>query len=100
MFTHVVMFWLKKDSPAGAKEQLISDCRNLLAKIPQVKVFDAGVPAMTPREVVDNTYDAALLTVFADKAGHDEYQVHPLHLEFIARNKPNFERIRVYDFVG
>jgi hypothetical protein len=41
-----------------------------------------------------------LLTVFADRAGHDAYQEHPLHKEFIARNKANWSRVQVYDFVG
>jgi hypothetical protein len=100
MFTHVVLFWLKKDSPTGSRQQLLDDCRSLLAKIPGLKFIDAGGPAMTPRDVVDNTYDVGLVTVFADREGHDLYQVHELHMEFIARNKPNFDRIKVYDFVA
>ncbi len=100
MFTHVVFFWLKPDAPANAKEQLLNDCRDLLAKIPTLRIFDVGTAAMTPRDVVDNSYDVALLTVFEDLEGHDVYQVHPLHLEFIARNKPNFGRVKIYDFTG
>lgn len=100
MFTHVVLFWVKKDSPANARQQLLDDCTALLSKIPSIKFIDAGRPAMTPRDVVDNSYDVGLVTVFADKEGHDAYQVHELHLEFVARNKPHFERIQVYDFVA
>jgi len=100
MFTHVVFFWLKPDAPAGAQQQLLDDCRTLLAKIPGVIVFDVGRPAMTPREVVDNSYAVGLLTAFADSAGHDVYQSHALHTEFIARNKPNWDRVKVYDFAG
>jgi hypothetical protein len=36
--------------------------------------------------------------VLDDVAGHDEYQVHPLHLEFIARNKAHWKRVQIYDF--
>ncbi len=100
MFTHVVMFWLKKDAPASAKQQLLDDCRKYLAPIPTLKFFDAGKPAMTPRDVVDNSYDVGLLTVFADRAGHDAYQAHEMHQTFIARNKPHFDRIQIYDFVA
>jgi hypothetical protein len=100
MFTHVVLFWLKPDAPASARQQLLDDCRSLLAKIETLKFFDAGVPAMTPRDVVDNSYHIGLLTVFADKQGHDVYQDHPLHQEFLKRNKANFGRVQVYDFVG
>lgn len=99
MFTHVVLFWLKKDSPANARQQLIEDARRLLSTIPTVTFIDVGVPAGTDRPVVDNTYDVGLVTAFADSAGHDAYQVHPAHLEFVARNKPNFEKIRVFDSV-
>ena len=58
----------------------------------------AGRPAMTPRDVVDNSYDVGLCVVLDDAAGHDVYQDHPLHKEFIARNKPNWKRVQVYDF--
>ena len=98
MFTHVVLFWLKKDA-AGASRQLIDDARRLLTPIAGVAFIDVGVPAGTPRDVVDNTYDVCIVTAFADAAGHDAYQVDPLHLEFAARNKPNFDRIRVFDSV-
>ena len=98
MFTHVVFFWLKHDSLAGAREQLLTDCRDLLGKIPDVRHFWTGPPAMTPRDVVDNTYDVGLCVVLDDVAGHDRYQTHALHLEFIARNKPHWQRVQVYDF--
>jgi hypothetical protein len=98
MFTHVVLFWMKPDAPADAAAQTLADCKEFLAKIPSLKFFDVGRPAMTPRDVVDNTYHVGLLTVFADKAGHDEYQVHDLHKQFIARNKENWLRVAVYDF--
>lgn len=99
MFVHVVFFWLKEDAPANAKSQLLADCREYLSKIPGLAHFDAGNPAMTPREVVDNSYAVGLLTVFPDRAAHDVYQTHPLHLQFIERNKANWKRVQVYDFV-
>ena len=99
MFTHVVLFWLKTDSSADAKRQLLDDARRLLSTIEMVTFLDVGVPAGTDRPVVDNTYDVCLVTAFADAAGHDAYQVHPAHLEFVARNKPNFEKIRVFDSI-
>jgi hypothetical protein len=99
MFIHTVYFWLQEGSPTGAQEQLIEDCRTLLAKIPTVRQLWAGAPAGTPREVVDNSYACGLTVVLDDSAGHDVYQEHPLHLEFIARNKANWRRVQVYDFV-
>lgn len=96
MFVHLVFFWLK---PGHSAESLIQDCGDLLSKIPGVRSVHAGKPAMTPRDVVDNSYAVGLSVLLDDVAAHDLYQAHPLHLEFVARNKPGFERIRVFDFV-
>ena len=98
MFVHIVLFWLKPGTPDAAREQIESDCESLLKGISTVRQLWAGRPAMTPREVVDNSYDVGLCVVLDDAAGHDVYQEHPLHKEFIARNKPNWQRVQVYDF--
>jgi hypothetical protein len=100
MFIHHVYFWLKADAPASAKDQLVADCRAFLGRIPKVQHLWVGPPAMTPRDVVDNSYAVGLAVVLPDKAAHDVYQGHPLHLEFIARNKAHWERVRVFDFEG
>src|SRR5262245_12916148 len=98
MLTHIVIFWLKADSPAGAREKLLGDLESLLRKIPTVRHLTTGRPAMTPRDVVDNSYDAALCTIFDDAAGLEAYQVHESHQQFLSRNKANFARVLVYDF--
>jgi hypothetical protein len=100
MFVHTVYFWLKPGTTDAAREQLVGDCVACLKKIPSVRQLWVGKPAMTPRTVVDNTYDVGLTVVLDDAAGHDTYQVHPLHLEFVARNGPNFGSIQIYDFLG
>ena len=98
MFVHAVYFWINAGAPEGARQQLVEDCRTYLAKVPGVRHVWAGRPAMTPRDVVDNTYDVGLLVALDDAAGHDVYQDHPLHKEFIARNKPHWKRVQIYDF--
>ncbi|HYO10025.1 MAG TPA: Dabb family protein [Tepidisphaeraceae bacterium] len=98
MFIHTVYFWLTPAATDEIRQKLLTDCANLLGKIPSARHVWVGRPAMTPREVVDNTYDVGLCTVFDDAAGHDEYQVHPLHKEFIARNKEYWKRVQIYDF--
>jgi hypothetical protein len=98
MFVHTVYFWLKPGTSDALKEQLISDCTKYLEKVPTVRHLWVGKPAMTPRPIVDNTYDVGLTVVLDDVAGHDAYQVHPLHLEFVARNGPQFGKIQIYDF--
>src|SRR4051812_37157229 len=99
MFVHTVLFYLKPETPADAREKLIQGCHTLLAKVPTVKELWAGQPANTPREIVDNSYGVGLTVCFADRAGHDVYQEHPLHLQFIAENKAWWERVRIYDFL-
>ncbi len=98
MFIHTVYFWTKPGTPDAARDQLMQDCHVLLAKIPTVRHLWAGVPAQTPREVVDNSYAVGLTVVLDDSAGHDIYQTHDLHLQFIARNKPHWQRVQIYDF--
>jgi hypothetical protein len=100
MFIHHVYFWLKPSATQEVQAQLAKDCRELLGKIPGVLHLWAGEPAMTPRDVVDNSYAVGMSVVLKDSAAHDAYQAHPLHLEFIARNKAHWERVRVMDFNG
>ena len=100
MFVHTVYFWLNAGTPDDARRQLINDCRELLGKIPTVRHLWSGPPAMTPRDVVDNSYDVGLSVILDDAEGHDAYQTHPKHQEFIARNKPHWKRVQVYDFHG
>jgi hypothetical protein len=99
MWIHVVYFWMKPAAPAAARQQLVRDCRDFLGKVPTVRQLWSGRPAMTPREVVDNSYDVGLCVVLDDSAAHDIYQQHELHVEFIARNKEHWARVQVYDFV-
>ena len=66
MFIHTVYFWLNDDAGDAAREHLLKDCTELLGKIPTIRHCWAGRPAMTPRDVVDNTYAVGLTTVFED----------------------------------
>lgn len=98
MFVHYVLFWMKEGTPEAARAQLVADCTAYLGRIPTVRHLWAGRPAMTPRQVVDNSYDVGLCVVLDDVAGHDVYQEHALHKEFIARNQAHWKRVQVYDF--
>ena len=97
-FVHTVYFWLKEGTPDSARDQLVSDCGEILSKIETVRHLWSGAPAQTPRDVVDNSYGMGLTVVFDDRAGHDAYQDDPLHDEFIKRNKAHWERVQVYDY--
>ncbi len=97
MFVHCVFFWLN-DSTEARRRQLLDDAETLLRDIPGVRHLWVGRPAMTPREVVDNSYDVGICVVLDDRAGHDLYQDHPQHKEFGARHKASWKRVQIYDF--
>ena len=97
MFFHAVYFYPREDAQPGDAQTLAAGCRKWLAGIPGVTFFDVGTPAMTPRDVVDNSYAVALLVGYADTAAHDVYQDHPDHLAFIAENKHLWSKVVVFD---
>ena len=99
MFVHMVLYWFNPGAPPEAVAKTVTDCREMLARIPTVRHLWVGPPANTPRAVVDNSYTLGLLIVYDDRAGHDVYQPHALHQEFIARNKEHWARVQIYDFL-
>jgi len=98
-FIHTVLFWLKEGTTEEQKQSLIQDCRTMLGSIETVRYLAAGVPAGTPRDVVDNSYGVGLVVHFDDTAGHELYQGAEAHLQFIERNEGIWERVQVYDFL-
>ena len=98
MFSHVVIFWADPAKPLAA-EELLAGANKYLKPIPGVLSFHAGRMARSHRPVVDQTYQVALNIVFPDKKTQDDYQQHPLHLEFVEKVfKPNCVKVVVYDF--
>jgi hypothetical protein len=56
------------------------------------------MPADTEaRDVVDCSYSASELMLFDDAAGHQNYQSHPIHKQFIASCAHLWEKVIVYD---
>jgi hypothetical protein len=95
--SHVVVFWGKPGIPdAGAR--IVAGAEKYLRPIPQALFFHAGLPVPSSREVVQRNYAAALNLRFASAEDEAAYQVHPLHLEFLAQCSPLWERVAVYDF--
>lgn len=97
-FIHAVYFWLKKDNPELLKEFKEKGLPKL-ATVTSIKNVYWGPPAGTPREVVDNSYDISWVVMFDNAAEQEEYQVDPIHLEFVENYKSLFEKVQVYDNV-
>jgi len=97
-FSHVVIFWTDPANPKAADE-LIAGARKYLAPLPGIVHFHIGKMVPSHRPVVDQSYQVALNVVFDSKKAQDDYQVHPLHVEFVEKIfKPVCKKVVVYDF--
>jgi hypothetical protein len=98
MFSHVVIFWTDPAQSNGA-EELIAAANQYLKAIPGVLHFHVGKMVGSHRPVVDQSYQVALNLTFPDKKAQDDYQAHPLHVEFVEKVfKRVCKRVVVYDF--
>src|SRR5436189_6438753 len=98
MFSHVVIFWTDPKN-ARAADDLIAGANQYLKPISGVRSFHIGKMVPSHRPVVDQSYQVALNLIFDTKQEQDDYQVHPLHLEFVEKAfKPNCQRALIYDF--
>ena len=98
MFSHVVIFWTKSEIP-NSTDALIAGAEKYLRPIPGVRSFHIGKMMKSHRDVVDQTYQVALNLIFQDKKTQDDYQTHPLHVEFVEKVfKQVCNKVVVYDF--
>jgi hypothetical protein len=98
MFSHVVIFWTDPAQP-NAADELIAGANQYLKPIPGVLSFHVGKMVGSHRPVVDQSYQVALNLVFPTKQAQDDYQVHPLHVDFIEKCfKRVCTKVLVYDF--
>ena len=93
-FVHMVFFYLKE---ATSVEEFIGIVSNFITSIDLVKSYHLGVPAGTPREVVDNSYSVCLVATFDTKEDQNAYQVHPIHLKFVEDHKDKWDKVVIYD---
>ena len=97
MLAHNVYFSLNDNSTA-AIERLVAACKKYLTGHPGTVFFTVGtLAAELDRPVNDRDFDVALQVVFDGMAAHDEYQKADRHLAFIAENKDNWKKVRVFD---
>jgi len=98
MFSHIVIFWTDPAQP-NAADELIAGATKYLKPVPGVLQFHVGKMVPSHRPVVDQSYQVALNVTFADKKTQDDYQVHPLHLEFVQKIfRRVCKKVAVYDF--
>ena len=93
-FVHMVFFWLKETTDV---QEFSKSTAGLMEGIEEVVSYHVGIPAGTPRDVVDNTYGVCLIATFATKEDQDIYQKHPVHLKYIEDNKHLWDKVQIYD---
>lgn len=97
MLVHHVRFYLKPELSASRRAELKSGIESLRA-IPSVRQLFVGTPAGVPaRPIVDTEYGYALTVIFDNVAGHDAYQIHPVHLKFVADYKDTWVKVAIVD---
>lgn len=95
-FVHHVYFWLKRPGSTEDRDKIIAGLEKL-RMAPQISMSHIGVPARTPRDVVDNSYACSWLAIFESKELQDRYQSEPIHLKFVEDCAQYWERVIVYD---
>jgi hypothetical protein len=99
MFVHSVYFWLKPDLTEEQRAKFWEGVRSLTT-IESVRQGFAGLPASTDRPVIDRSYSCALIVIFDGAAGHDAYQVDPVHDKFREECAPFWSKVLIYDAVN
>jgi stress responsive alpha/beta barrel protein len=98
MFIHSVYFWLKPDLSDEERAQFWERARSLTT-IESVRHGFTGTPAFTDRPIIDRSYSCALVVIFDDDAGHEAYQVHPVHDKFREECAAFWSKVLIYDAV-
>ncbi len=99
-YVHAVIFYLKKDAPAGEVDSLIEDTHKLLGKISTVRGLWVGKPAAkaTPEYAIKD-YHVGLLVLFDDFDGLKKYLDDPLHQQYLDKHGKHWDKVPVYDFL-
>jgi len=100
-YVHTVFFDFKPGTPAEQIDTMVDDSNTMLVKVPSVRKVECGRRDVNAaRKVNDTEFDVGLVVYFDDKAGYDEYEVHPDHRRMVDKHKANFAGVRVCDFIA
>jgi hypothetical protein len=99
-FVHSVYFWMQNPSNATEMELFKTNTLKFLEGIEVIRTYQLGKPAMTPREVVDNSYTFNLVVTFDSPEDQDIYQVHPVHKKFVEDTQHLWTKVLIYDAIS
>ena len=100
-FCHHVYFWLNNPDNPAEREEFEKGLAELL-EIQEIKMYHIGIPesGTAGRGVVDGSYTYSYMVFFDDLDGHDIYQDHPVHLDFVENYSHFWSKVVVYDSVS
>lgn len=94
---HTVFFWFKPDAPPGTAHRLLTFYRTEVPRLPGVLAVLPGTARASERDVVDDSFDLGVTTVFADSDAEHVWHDHPVHKRMIAEFEPFLAKVVVYD---
>lgn len=98
---HVVLAWLKKPGNKDDQARVIAAAKSLKADIKEVKTLAVGRALPSDREVVDDSFDVALVMRFDTPADLASYEKNPVHVKAVTDIlKPLTAKIVVHDIVS
>ncbi|SMD33032.1 Stress responsive A/B Barrel Domain [Reichenbachiella faecimaris] len=96
-FAHVVLIWLSNPESDADKNKIEAGLNELIENSEYIRSAHLGVPALTARDVVDNSYSYHLMVTFGSKEDQDKYQVEPAHRKFLSDCSSLWSKILIYD---
>lgn len=99
-FEHVVLFWMENPDSEADKKKLINGMKELIKSSEFVVSAHLGVPAMTDREVVDNSYSINYTVTFNSKKDQEAYQIEKVHKDFIEKHQHLWSKVLIYDSIN
>ena len=95
---HVVVCWLKEPANLAHRQTLVDASLELRA-LPGVIDIVAGTMIPSDRDIVDSTFDVAIVITFTNADAMRAYLTNPAHTRMVQDIvKPLTRRILVYDF--
>lgn len=95
MLVHIVMFQFKEENKEANLAQVKMMLEALPNKIGTLKSMEVGIDISRS----DRAFDLALISMFEDQAGLNEYAMHPEHLEVVSVIKEVTTLSKVVDYV-
>src|SRR5215470_993642 len=94
MIRHVVMFKFRPETGKSEREQVIADLRALPGIINEIREYEVGEDILqSPR-----SYDAVIVSSFADLGAFEIYQRHPEHVAVALRIRELADAVAAVDY--